>query len=103
MTNLEKIRELKEEIARLQGRIEEIEKSEQKSSRWKPELGEVYWFISGHGGIVYAVWQGNREDIGRYAIGNIFPTKEAAEFEAERLRVIAEMQEFAFVEQSYSV
>ena len=37
MTNLEKITEIKEEITKLQKRIEQIEKSEkQKTGRWKP-------------------------------------------------------------------
>ena len=96
MTNSEKIAELKEEITRLQGRIEDLEKSEKKSSKWKPKDGEVYWYITEHGHAVYDIWEDDNIDDERYAIGNCFPTEESAEFEVERLKVIAEMKEFSF-------
>ena len=96
MTNLEKIAEIKEEIARLQKRVDDLEKSEKKTGRWKPQYGEVYFYITSAGNISYKSWYNEDVDINRYAIGNCFPTEEAAEFEREHLKVIAEMQEFAF-------
>ena len=102
MTNLDR-EQIKSEIAKLtvkinelQKKIDDLEKSEQKSGRWKPKDGEVYFFITNDGYVSYKSWDNDGTDNNRYAIGNCFPTEEAAEFEAERLRVIAEMQEFAF-------
>ena len=90
------IAKLTVEIKELQEKIDDLEKSEKKSSRWKPEWGEVYFFITNDGYVSYKSWNNDGTDNDRYAIGNIFPTKEAAKFERERLKVIAEMQEFAY-------
>ena len=103
MIDLERTAQIKSEIAKLtvkikelQERIDELEQSEQKSGRWKPEVGEIYFYISSHGTIERYTWKDSTFDNNRYEIGNCFPTEEATEFEIERLKVIAEMQEFAF-------
>lgn len=56
---------------------------------------EIFFFIGSSG----EVWEkdfvpGNPSDENRFLLGNAFPTREAAEFEAERLKVIHEIKEF---------
>lgn len=70
-------------------------KEEKVSGRWKPAINEDYWYLSGAGdahctdNCNYAV------DKLRFAIGNYFKNKKEAEFEIERLKVIAELKKFA--------
>jgi len=78
-------------------RLEEIENTleEPEEKEW-PQDDCVYYFIDSNGEI--------RDDWfyledapceSRLSIGNCFKTKEEAEFEVERLKVIAEMKNFA--------
>ena len=70
----------------------EIEKLKQaKTGRWKPKSGDDYWYIYTNGD----VWRDNDYNNKRYSIGNVFRTKEEAEFKVERLKVIAELKEYA--------
>lgn len=57
--------------------------------------GEIFFFIGSAG----EVWEkdfapGNSSDENRFLLGNAFPTREAAEFEVERLKVLHEIKEF---------
>lgn len=57
--------------------------------------GEIFFFIGSAG----EVWEkdfvpGNPSDENRFLLGNAFPTREAAEFEVERLKVLHEIKEF---------
>lgn len=57
--------------------------------------GEIFFFIGSEG----EVWEkdfvpGNPSDENRFLLGNAFPTREAAEFEVERLKVLHEIKEF---------
>lgn len=75
MTELEKI---KSEIAKLQEKVEQLEKSqeqEKKSGRWKPEVGNNYFYI-GDGRLWESQMCGSDGDYGRFLIGNCFRTKE---------------------------
>lgn len=71
------------------------EKEEESTRRWKPENNKMYWFIVDSGAILGAVWFDNESDCARFAIGNCFRTREDAEFAVERLKVIAELKEYA--------
>lgn len=71
-----------------------LAKAEKKA--WKPEVGKTYYWITGEGLIADWSWQEDeRYSKNNYAIGNCFPTKEAAEFAVEKLKVIAELKRFA--------
>lgn len=57
--------------------------------------GEIFFFIGSAG----EVWEkdfvpGNSSDENRFLLENAFPTREAAEFEVERLKVLHEIKEF---------
>lgn len=56
---------------------------------------EIFFFIGSAG----EVWEkdfvpGDPSDENRFLLGNAFPTREAAEFEVERLKVLHEIKEF---------
>ena len=59
-----------------------------------PRVGEKYYFISSEGNISTCCFTG-KEDANRYSIGNIFSTYEEANFMVEKLKVIAELKQFA--------
>ena len=82
-----KIKELSEEIERL--------KAEKENESWKPKNGDKYWLRSHTGYVVQVRWMGDEAEDDIYAIGNVFRTKEEAEFRAEQLKVEAELRRFA--------
>lgn len=71
------------------------EKKEESKGRWKPKHYEPYWHINSLGKICVMPWSGEYSDNRFFAIGNCFRTKEDAEFAVERLKVIAELKEYA--------
>ena len=91
-----KIKEAKEQIKDLQKTVNNLEEQLNKSEgRWKPEWNEHYYYIQPNG---VTVFTNNLSDVDQsiVAIGNCFKTKEEAEFEVDRLKVLAELKEFAF-------
>lgn len=89
----------KEEREQLLKLIEKANKQDNKI--WKPEDGDIYYFIDSYGDIYYCTWGSyvtNSEfgpDSSKYALGNCFKTKEEAEFALERRKVITELERFA--------
>ena len=57
-----------------------------KVASWKPKQGEVYWSViySTHK-ISMETWSCSCDDGARYAVGNCYPTREAAEAARERI------------------
>lgn len=94
MTN--KIEELNKELDELQAKINEVQKKieEAKQAEW-PKRGDKYWYMFGTGEIFDDRWCEVSSDKARQSIGNAFKTEEEAEFELERLKVIAELKKFA--------
>ena len=98
MDALKRIETLEKELAELKKQLEE-EKSKKLARRFKPELGENYWYIDSEG----VVQKDKLIDMikskilvdARYSVGNCFRSWEEADFEVQRLKVIAEMKEFA--------
>ena len=100
----EKVNDLKNSIVEAEKQIQDIRKElaeldkveiEPESRRWRPERGQAYYFFSSTAEIFRNTWNEGYYDSLRFAIGNVFETKEEAEFEVERLKVIAELKEFA--------
>ena len=73
---------------------EELNRPEYSGKRWKPKLGEDYFYVNACGVVFTANWHGE-DDEELYAFGNVFSTQEAAEFEVERRKVIAELSDYA--------
>lgn len=83
---LNRIEELEKELAELKCKVKEGPKF--------PQDGEDYWLISGEGCVTYTMFTDNHVDLGRKEVGNVFRTKEQAEFAVEKLKVEAELQKF---------
>lgn len=62
---------------------------------WKPKYGDRYWFIFTDGDIGETIWYDKDMDLGRYAMGNCFRTKEEAEFAREKQKIKVGLQRFA--------
>lgn len=99
-----KINDLRNSLVEAEKQIQDIRKEldeldkvkiEPESRRWRPERCQTYYYISPNGDIIGDIWAESPYDLLRFALGNIFKTREEAEFEVERLRVIAELKEFA--------
>lgn len=60
-----------------------------ESTRWKPEMHQVYRYINSDGYIYGIPWTDDYFDNGRFEIGNCFQTKEEAEQVIEYLKALA--------------
>ena len=91
-------KEYENRLAELQTQIDELKNTEIEEKpptpphpRWKPEIGKTYY----HAYRGDDLWYGLDQDQKSYAVGDVFKTRSEAEFAAERLKVIAEMREWA--------
>ena len=65
-----------------------------KPKRWKPEKGEMYWFVSDSPLEVDSIiWDGDDHDEYRYSMGNVYKTQEKAEAWVELQRHIFKFDE----------
>jgi len=95
LKELEELKQKNIDIVKKIADIEKkIEKKKDKTGRWKPEYGEVYWRLETDSTIARDRWNDHNVDYFRYSIGNCFKTEEDAEFIKEKLKVIAELKEF---------
>ena len=87
---------MNEEVNKL---IEEFEKRlkevKDKYEKIKPKLGytETYWYIHHDGRVFSDFWSDTQPEHNIFAIGNVFKTKEEAEFEVERRKVLHELKQ----------
>lgn len=91
--------EILEEISELKERLNNLEKQYDSitlpNKRWSAEIGCSYYYITARGLVEAKTEAGLDLDNSRYEFGNYFRTREQAEFEAERLKVITELREWA--------
>lgn len=73
----------------------EQQKKKETKNHWKPITSEKYFFTYSDGDVDSVIWTENKADKGRYGLRNVFRTKEDAEFEVERRKIIAELQNYA--------
>ena len=69
---------------------------EEKKNWWKPKLDENYYIICSDGSIDYNNYDRDYDDKRFMAIGNCFQTEEQAYFMIEKLKVIHELEKFAY-------
>lgn len=61
-----------------------------ESNRWKPEMGQTYYYARGDGRVYDDIWVNDSAvDNGRFEIGNCSQTKEEAEQVVEYLKALA--------------
>lgn len=61
---------------------------------WEPKANEKFYSVT-YGNVINPFWNGSMTDKKALAAGIVFKTREEAEFEIERQRVIAEMREWS--------
>ena len=71
--------------------LEELAKEEEEF----PYCDEDYWFVDSDTEVIERVWYGDDYDRGRASVGNVFKTKEQAEFTVEKLKVESELRKFS--------
>ena len=74
----------------------EVVEEKNKNKWWEPELDEKYYMICGDGSIDYNNYDFDAADRRIMGIGNCFQTEEQAEFMVEKLKVIHELEKFAY-------
>lgn len=67
-----------------------------EEKKWGSKKGAVYWFITPDGCIDYYSYEDDETDKNFIAIGNCFQTEKQAEFMVEKLKVIHELEKFAY-------
>ena len=91
MTNEERLAAAEAKAAELQAEIAQVRaelaaEEEKAWESWKPEVAQAYWLINTDGVVLDSWWDDDRTDNMRRDFNNCFPTKEAAERHALRLR-----------------
>lgn len=71
-------------------------KKKEVKKRWKPDQYEECFCITGSGTTCSLYWDDNLLDSERYyKLRNVFKTEEEAKFELERVKIMAELQNYA--------
>ena len=84
---------VQEELKALKDRITEIEEQIKEEQAF-PKNGDEYWCLGDWLLPTLLTYEDDYTDRGRKHSGNIYKTKEEAEFAAEKLRVEAELRKF---------
>lgn len=85
---------LQEELKALKERIAELEEQVEQEKEF-PQYGDDYWFLLSGGTIYDNFYTNSHVDNRRLEIGNVFKTKEQADFAVEKLKVEAELRKFS--------
>lgn len=75
--------------------LNKLKKKSMQNLIWKPQNREEFYLVSDAGYTASITWANRTIDMGSWSIGNVFKTKEEAEFAAEKLRVTAELKRYA--------
>ena len=85
---------LQEELKALKKRIAELEEQVKEEQEF-PQDGDKYWYMDEEGAVFCIFYKNHYLDGYHQEIGNIFRTKEQAEFVVEKLKVEAELRKFS--------
>lgn len=88
---LQKLEEIKAKIEELK---QEYELEEETDNRWKPRLGEDYWWVDIDGIVYRDRWDNVAVDNAAFNHSDIFPTEQQAEFDSERKRIRRELMKY---------
>ena len=87
--------DIKQELAALRKRIDELEaRAKAEEAKW-PKLGDAYFYVECDGEIGESDWECDDVDAGSLALGNVYRTKEDAEREVERRKALTELRRLA--------
>lgn len=100
MTELEELKANVEEIKsqyikqleEIKAKIEELYGSEEETdNRWKPKMGEDYWWVDADGEVYRDEWGDTEFENNLFNHTDIFPTEKQAEFDSECKRIRREL------------
>lgn len=93
----QRLEALEREIAALkQENVEDgSEKPMPPHPRWRPVFNEEYYFVCRDASILSFNWDCGNIDTGLFAAANVYKSRDAAEFDAERRKVLAEIREWS--------
>lgn len=78
--------------------LPDIEIPEEEEDTWKMkcpyECGDTHYCIQSNGAVFADCWEGIESDNRYFSQGNVFPTEEAAELEAERRNLLTRFRAF---------
>ena len=86
---------VKEDLQKVADTNKEENKKKEVNKRWKPEIDENYFRILASGYVSPDIWRNDHIDNDVYNLRNVFKTRKEAEFEVERRKIIAELQNYA--------
>lgn len=86
---------VKEDLQKVADTNKEENKKKDANKRWKPNFGEDYFHIDPFDNITSLKWENDVFDNKYYNARNIYKTKEEAEFEMERRKIMIELQNYA--------
>ena len=92
---------VQDELKALKERIAELEEQAKKEDDF-PQDGDMYWIIEDSTEVSRYVWEGDDFDNQHLPVGNVFKTKEQADFAVEKLKVEAELRKFSRKYQPYA-
>lgn len=84
------IKLIEEFETRLQALKEEYNKNEIECEF---ERGDTCWTVSNSGTLIRFTWHGDKHDVARYSMGNVFKTREEALLEVEKRKVLHELRQ----------
>lgn len=61
-----------------------------------PQEEDLYWLIATSGEATSDVWEGDKTDLGRAGVSNVFRTKEEAEKAVEKLKALKRLKDEGF-------
>lgn len=86
------LNQFSENVNKILGEMFSLEGKAKNKKYWDMDCpyqyGEYYWFISDDGIVVRSNWFCHKADMNRFYSGNTFSTKQSAELEAERRRLL---------------
>lgn len=83
-----------EELYRQIGELQDMEIEE--DGFWKPGYGKDYWYVSTDSYRVFKTsWGPTHVHENRLNVGNMYKTKEEAEFQLEKMNVLGELKKFS--------
>lgn len=85
---------LQDELKALKERIAELEEQVKEEQEF-PQDGDDYWYIDSNGYVSWFEWNEADFDLRAQHIGNVFKTKDQAEFAVEKLKVEAELRKLS--------
>ena len=74
----------------------EVLETKNEKTWWKPKVGESYWSIRPWSGAVRVCYNDDKVDGFAVSMGLCFQTEKQAEFMVEKLKVIHELEKFAY-------